>query len=236
MRKAMILGVVTLAALSASPAFADEFTGFRLGIGMSSDKLDGFYQDTSVAPSPTTPVKSDSQRFGYTIFGGWALNKWLAFEGGLSSGTKFNNELFPEFVATIDPSGDPNTEGSEFYKVEQEVQSAQFSAVGSYWITNKISVFGRLGGMAWRGRVAYSWGDVVPPTTDPLTPGFKVTDHASDTGFAPLFGAGLQTQLDHALVRFEYFQAEIDDLAFGPNFASSDNTYSSLQFSIVWTL
>ena len=236
MRKAMSLGVVALAGLLASPAFADEFTGFRIGIGLSSDKLDGFYTDTTVAPSPTT-AKSDSQRFGYSVFGGWALNKYLAFEGGLSSGTKFNKELFPAFVATIDPSSDPlETDGSEFYKVEQEVQSAQFSAVGSWWFNNKISVFGRVGGMAWRGRVAYSWGDLEPPVTDPLTPPFKFTDHASDTGFAPLFGAGLQTQLDHALVRFEYFQAEIDDLAFGPNFASSDNTYSSLQFSIVWTL
>jgi Outer membrane protein beta-barrel domain len=236
MRKAMSLGVVALAGLLASPAFADEFTGFRIGIGMSSDKLDGFYTDTTVAPDTTTQ-KSDSQRFGYSIFGGWALNKYLAFEGGLNGGTKFNKEMFPAFVATIDPSTDPaETDGNEFYKVEQDVKSVQLSAVGSWWFNNKVSVFGRLGGIAWRGRVAYSWGDAVPPVTDPLTPPFKFTDHATDNGFAPLFGGGIQTQLDHALVRFEYFQAEIDDLAFGPNFASSDNTYSSLQFSIVWTL
>jgi OmpA family protein len=236
MRKAMSLGVVALAGLLASPAFADEFTGFRIGIGMSSDKLDGFYTDTTVAPSPITQ-KSDSQRFGYSVFGGWALNKWLAFEGGLNGGTKFNKEMFPAFVATIDPSTDPaDTDGNEFYKVEQDIKSAQLSVIGSYWIGNKFSVFGRVGGIAWRGRVQYSWGDAVPPVTDPITPPFKNTDHASDNGFAPLFGGGIQTQLDHALVRFEYFQADIGDVAFGPNFASQDNTYSSLQFSIVWTL
>ena len=32
MRKAMVLGVVTLAGSLASPAFADEFSGFRLGL------------------------------------------------------------------------------------------------------------------------------------------------------------------------------------------------------------
>jgi hypothetical protein len=235
MRKAMSLGVVALAGLLASPAFADEFTGFRIGIGMSSDKLDGFYQDTTVSPSPTTPVKNDSQRFGYSIFGGWALNKYLAFEGGLNGGTKFNKQPFPAFVATIDPSTCTcETDGSEFYKVEQDIKSVQVSAVGSWWFNNKISVFGRLGGIAWRGRVAYSWGDAEP--NDPLTDPFKFTDHASDNGFAPLFGGGIQTQLDHALVRFEYFQADIGDVAFGPNFASTDNNYSSLQFSIVWTL
>ncbi len=51
-----------------------------------------------------------------------------------------------------------------------------------------------------------------------------------------MFGGGIQTQLDHALIRFEYFQAEIDDVAFGPNFASTENTYSTIQVSLVWTL
>jgi hypothetical protein len=236
MRKAMIIGVVTLAALSASPAFADEFTGFRIGVAMSQDKLDGFYTHTIVAPSPTT-VKSDSSRFGYSLFGGWALNKYLAFEGGLNGGTKFNKQPFPAFEASLDPSGlGSPTDGNEFYKVEQDIKSAQVSVVGSWWFGNKVSVFGRLGAMAWRGRVAYSYGDVQPPITDPLTPGFKFTDHASDNGFAPLFGAGIQTQLDHSLIRFEYYQAEIDDVAFGPNFASTENTYSTLQISLVWTL
>ena len=49
MRKAMSLGVVALAGLLASPAFADEFTGFRIGIGMSSDKLAG---STHTSPRP----------------------------------------------------------------------------------------------------------------------------------------------------------------------------------------
>ena len=236
MRKAMIIGVVTLAALSASPAFADEFTGFRIGIGMSQDKLDGFYRHDIVSPSPTT-AKSDSSRYGYSLYGGWALNKYLAVEGGLNGGTKFNKLMFPEFVATIDPSGlGEETDGNEYYKMEQDIKSAQVSVVGSWWFNSNISVFGRLGAMAWRGRVSYSYGDLQPPITDPLTPAFKVTDHASDNGFAPLFGAGIQTQLDHALIRFEYFQAEIDDVAFGPNFRSFDNTYSTLQVSLVWTL
>jgi len=90
--------------------------------------------------------------------------------------------------------------------------------------------------MAWRGHVEYSWGDSVPPTTTPATPAYKFTSHARDTGFAPLFGLGLQTQLDHALVRLEYQYADVGNLAFGSNFSSTDNEVSSVAFSIVWIL
>lgn len=233
MRKAMVLGVVSLAGLLASPAFADEFTGFRLGVLFSQDKLDGFYSHSIVNPPSSTTTKSDSDRFGYEIFGGWALNKWLAAEVGYHDASPFTKNVFPEFVAALDTSV---TKGSEFYKLEQNIKSVDASVVGSLWIGDKFSFFGRAGFMAWRGEVSYAYGDSEPPTTVPVTPPYKFSNHARDDGFAPLFGVGIQTQLDHALVRFEYQYADIGDLAFGPNFSSTDNKYSSLAFSIVWTL
>ena len=232
MRKAMVLGTLTLAGTLASPAFADEFTGLRLGIVMSQDKLDGFYTHTLVSPNP---VKSDSDQLGYELFAGWALNKYLAAEGGFHTGTHFNrSNLFPEFVDTIDT--DPDSEGTEYYVMRQNVKSFNASVVGSWWITKNFSFFGRAGLMGWQGEVYYAYGDVLPPDTTPPTRPFKNKSHARDTGFAPLFGVGMQTQLDHALVRLEYQQADLGNLVFGSNFSSTDNTYSSIAFSIVWTL
>jgi opacity protein-like surface antigen len=231
----MVLGVVSLAGLLASPAFADEFTGFRMGVLFSQDKLDGFYSHSIVAPSATT-TKSDSDRLGYELFAGWALNKYLAAEAGYHTGTPFTKNVFPEFVAALDPASLTGTDGSEFYKLEQHVKSVQASVVGSLWLGDKVSFFGRAGFMAWQGKVSYSYGDNEPPVTSPLTPPTKFESHARDEGFAPLFGIGVQTQLDHALVRFEYQYADIGDLAFGSNFSSTDNVYSSIAFSIVWTL
>jgi len=237
MRRAMVLGVVTLAGTLASPAFADEFTGFRLGVLVSQDKLDGFYSHSIVNPPSASTAKSDSDRFGYELFGGWALNKYLAAEVGYHDGSQFSKDLFPEFVAAIDPSsGATSTDGSEFYKMRQDIKSLQASVVGSLWLGSKFSLFGRAGFMAWRGEVEYAYGDSKPPVTIPVTQPFTFTSHARDDGFAPLFGIGVQSQLDHALVRFEYQYADIGDLAFGPNFSSTDNKYSSLAFSIVWTL
>jgi opacity protein-like surface antigen len=241
MRKAMVLGAMTLAGLLASPAFADEFTGFHLGVQFSQDKLDGFYNHSIVNPPSPTTTKSDSDQFGYELFAGWSLNKYLAAEVGYHTGTHFNKSVFPAFVATLDTSSlsGPcacDTKGSEYYVVRQNIKSVDASVVGSWWINDKASFFGRAGFKYWRGRVYYAYGDIEPPTTDPLTPAYKFSDHASDNGFAPLFGIGFQTQLDHALVRFEYQYADIGDVAFGSNFSSTDNTFSTIAFSISWTL
>ena len=84
----------------------------------------------------------------------------------------------------------------------------------------------------------YSFGDSNPPAT---VSRYRFRASASDEGFAPLFGLGIQTQLDHALMRFEYQYADLGDIAFGTDqfsesFSSTDNKVSSLAFSIVWTL
>jgi hypothetical protein len=235
MRKAMVLGILTLAGSLASPAFADEFTGWRLGMVMSQDKLDGFYSHSIVNPPSPTTTKSDADQLGYELFVGWALNKYLAAEAGFHRGTQFNRtNLFPAFVDTIDT--DPSSEGSEYYVMRQSVKSFNASVVGSWWITRNFSFYGRAGLMGWQGTVYYAYGDVEPPATVPVTRPFKNTSHASDTGFSPMFGVGMQTQLDHALVRLEYQQADVGNLAFGSNFSSTKNTFSSLAFSIVWTL
>jgi hypothetical protein len=234
MRKAMVLGVLTLAGSLASPAFADEFTGFHLGVQFSQDKLDGFYSHSIVNPPSPSITKSDSDQLGYELFGGWSLNKYLAAEVGFHTGTHFNKQVFPAFVAALDTN--PNTDGSEFYVLRQNIKSVDASVVGSWWINSNASFFGRAGFKGWRGRVYWAYGDSEPPPTVPVTQPYKFTGHVSDSGFAPLFGIGFQTQLDHALVRFEYQYADIGDVAFGTNFSSSDNVFSSVAFSISWTL
>lgn len=235
MRKAMVLGALTLAGSLASPAFADDFKGFRLGVLLSQDNLKGHYSHSIVSPPEVSATTaSDSDRLGYELFGGWALNKYLAVEVGLRNGAPFSKSVYPAFAASLDTAA--ATQGSEFYILRQDLLSVQSSVVGSLWIGNKFSVYGRAGFMAWRGEVRYSYGDIEPPVTTPATPPYKFVGRANDNGFAPLGGIGIQTQLDHALVRFEYQYADIGDVAFGPNFGSTDNEFDSLAFSIVWTL
>src|SRR5262245_13771589 len=99
MRKALVLGVMGLAGSLASPAFADEFSGFRLGMNMGSDKLESdFFFDPFV---DTDEVNTN--RFAYGLMAGWALNRYLAFEGALRGGSEFNTRPFEgEFVDPAD--------------------------------------------------------------------------------------------------------------------------------------
>jgi opacity protein-like surface antigen len=228
MRKAVVLGVLALAGTLASPAFADEFSGFRLGMTFNSDKLQG---DFNFAPLADT-ARINTQRFGYGLSGGWALNRYLAFEGGFHSGNEFNQSVFPAYAdlfSVVPPVTDPVTpDSAPVFNVHNDIKSLQVSAVGSLWIGNKFSVFGRLGGMYWKAETSIGVGDPDGPPA--------IRESAHDTGFAPLGGIGVQTQLDGALLRLEYQYADLSDLTSSFSFSQNDNIYSSLAVSIVWIL
>jgi opacity protein-like surface antigen len=228
MRKAMVLGVIALAGTLASPAFADEFSGPRLGMTFNSDKLQG---DFNFAPIADT-TRVNAQRFGYGLFGGWALNRYLAFEGGIQSGSSFNQSVFPSYAALFSvapPVTVPVTPDSPpAFNVHNDIKSLQASVVGAVWIGRKFSVFGRLGAMVWKTETSIGVGDPDGPP--------KITEQANDTGFAPLGGIGVQTQLDGALLRLEYQYADVGDMTSSFNFSMTDNEYSALSLSIVWIL
>jgi hypothetical protein len=215
MRKAMVIGAMALAATLGSPAFADEFSGFRLGIGLSQDT---FESDVSYIPFFDDV---DTTRAGYSLFGGWALNKYFAAEIGYRDGGKFNQLLMSDGIF----------EDSRV-KLRQEIKSVETSVVGSWWITDKFSLYGRAGLFAWKGEVLFS---TEPDVTDNDNTVF--IDKYDDDGFEPYIGFGFQTQLDDALVRLEYQMAQLDD--FGDEDsdpAMLDQKLNSLQFSIVWIL
>jgi hypothetical protein len=227
MRKATVLGVLALAGTLASPAFADEYTGFRLGIVMGEDKLEGAF-----AYDPVGSQSINTERFGYGLSGGWALNKWLAIEGTLRGGGEFNQKVFPAFTQSLSVLPDIATCACEdqpaVFNVRNDVIGVDVSVVGTFWIGNKFAIFGRAGFYGWQAETTYTYGDRDNP---PL-----VSDQADDAGFSPLAGIGLQTVLDGALVRIEYVRTEPEDLTIGSNFAQTHNLISSINFSIVWNL
>src|SRR5690348_4270683 len=151
MRKAMVLGVLGLAGTLASPAFADEFSGFRLGMNLSSDSLES---DLFFNPVGTTEALR-TDRFGYGLFGGWALNKYLAFETGLRSGTEFNESPFQDFWE--------NPLDVDSVSSHTDIKGLDASAVGSVWIGKKFSLFGRVGVFAWKAEQTMSIYDSGDP-------------------------------------------------------------------------
>jgi hypothetical protein len=222
MRKAMVLGVLGLAGTLASPAFADEFTGFRLGMNLSSDTL-----ESDLFFNPVGDTESlRNNRFGYGLFGGWALNRYLAFETGLRSGSEFNDSPFFNYW--------DNPLGVESVSSHTDVKGLDVSAVGSVWIGKKFSLFGRLGMFGWKAEQTMSIFDAGDPGNG--VPATKSTVSVDDNGFSVLYGAGIQTVLDGALIRLEYQFTEIDDLTAPAAFSLHDNKMNSLNFSVVWVL
>ena len=95
MRKAMVLGVLGLAGTLASPAFADDqFRGFRLGVTMGQENLEGDVAYERLRRRASTPTASA------TAFpaAGDSTSGW-PFEAGYNDGGEFNQDL--EHSATV---------------------------------------------------------------------------------------------------------------------------------------
>ena len=226
MRTATVLGVLGIAAALASPASADEFSGFRLGLNLSQEQMDSDLYLGAIDETNTL----NNIRFGYGLMGGWALNKWFAVEATLQSGSEFNADTFRPLLAA-----------DEYIKSHTDVKGLEASAVGTFWIGKRFAVFGRVGMLGWKAEQTLSAGIYDDPDT-------RGTASKDDTGFDPVFGIGLQTMLDGALVRLEYKMSEIGDLTLNdlgdpddPNddsnvFSLRNTELSSVQFSIVWNL
>jgi len=218
MRKAMVLGVLGLAGTFAAPAFADDFSGFRLLANLGSET-----KESKLDYAPFTATEdSNNNRFTYGLGFGWALNRYLAFEGTLRGDTDFNQDHFASLMTAPENYISSNT----------ELWGVDASVVGSWWINDHISFFGRLGMFGWDATQNLSVGNVA---TD-VRPAAKVVTSVSDKGFDPVYGAGFQTQLDGALIRFEYRMTEFGDLQAPGVFNLRDNKLSSFDFTIVWIL
>jgi OmpA-OmpF porin, OOP family len=214
MRKAMVLGVLGLAGSLASPAFAeDQWRGIRLGLTLSQENLENDvvwngYGDNFKA-----------NRLGYSFTGGWGLNKWLAFELSYNDGGEFSQDL---------ETGDFT--GMTCVVQHTDMRAFVGSVVGSWWFTDNFSVYGRAGIYYWKGQTTLS-EDL--DTTIDIPPPFRET--FEDDGSDPIFGVGVQTQLDGALVRLEYQQVDTGDVT-ASNLDMFDNKFEALNLSVVWIL
>src|SRR5262245_57403998 len=178
MRKAVVLGVLGLAGTLASPAFADDFSGFRLGMNLSSDTLES---DLFFNPVGQTEALRNN-RFGYGLFGGWALNKYFAVEAGLRSGDEFNADPFVNYWE--------NPLDVDSVSSHTDIKGLDATAVGTLWIGKKFALFGRVGMLAWKAEETMSL--YRGPDTVAGTPATKQTVSVDDNGFSLIYGAGIQ--------------------------------------------
>jgi OOP family OmpA-OmpF porin len=185
------LGLAVLAAIASQCAIADD-SGWYVGgnVGQSRAKIDDPRITAQLlgAGLATTSIVDDNRHAGYKLFGGYQINKNFAIEGGY-----FNLGQFG-FVAATAP---PGTLTGNI-----KLQGVNLDGVGTLPITEKLSIFGRLGVNYAQARDTFSsTGYVTVPNPNP-----------SKNQFNYKFGAGLQYAFTDALaMRLEAERYRIND-------------------------
>jgi OOP family OmpA-OmpF porin len=127
------LGLLGFAVIASPFAVADD-SGWYMGgnIGQSKATIDDLRIAGSLAGFTSTSINDDNRDTGYKLFGGYKLNKNFALEGGY-----FNLGKFGFTATTVLPAG--TLSGNI------KLDGLNLDAVGILPITEKFSMFGRIG-------------------------------------------------------------------------------------------
>lgn len=184
---ASILLLATFANALMADTKTDYSSGWYVGgnIGMSTANVD----EEKITQNLTTNYSytDDERDLGYKLFGGYQFNKYFALEGGYFNLGKFDYSL---------STGTGTAEGNI------KIMGVNLDAVGTLPITEKFSVFGRVGAAYARAKDSFgTTGSISITDTNPKK---------SDLNYK--FGGGLQYAITDAVgIRLEAERYRIDD-------------------------
>ena len=161
-----------------------------LSVGQSRAKIDDARITSGLldAGLTTTGMERDDKGVGFKLFGGYQMNRYLAFEGGYFKLGRFG------FASTTVPAGTLSG--------QLEAQGLNLDLVGSLPITGRLSLIGRVGAQYARTRDTFSSTGAVT-VSDPNPRHSEVN---------PKVGIGLQYEITRAvLLRGEAERYRIND-------------------------
>lgn len=186
-----VLGLFVLAAAASQFATAKD-SGWYVGgnVGQSYGAIDRTEITSSLLNSgfTTTAFDDDERDTGYKLFGGYQFNRYFAIEGGYFDLGEFG------FTATTLPTG--TLDG------QIEIEGLNLDLVGLIPVTDRFSVFGRVGAQYAEAEDRFrGTGSVNVMNPDP---------DESDTNYKA--GLGLQYAMTRSVdVRLEVERYRIDD-------------------------
>ena len=186
------LSVIALAVLGSASVLADNPLGWYAGGNIGRTDAD-FDIPRNISPfvGPGVVVNSGSQDDrdrGYKLFGGYQLNRNFAIEGGYFDLGNYDYRL------TTTPAGTFNG--------DLRVRGLNLDLVGIIPVSERFSVFGRVGAAHARSKSSFSRTGAFPLTT--------TSRNEKDTNVK--YGVGLQYAFSDALsVRAEYERYRIND-------------------------
>jgi OOP family OmpA-OmpF porin len=189
LRVSSLLGLGCLLAAS-SFAQDDRYFYGGLSLGQSRAKIDEERITASLLAGglTTTSMTRDERHGSYKLFGGYQLNRHLAFEAGYFNLGKFG------FTSTTLPAG--TLDG------RIRLDGLNLDLVGSWPLSERISLLGRVGAQYARARDSFA-----------VTGAARVQDpHPTHKEFNPKLGVGLQYEVSRSmLVRGEAERYRIND-------------------------
>ena len=190
-KAAGVIGLLGCVAISSTYAATDD-TFWYLGgnIGQSRAKID----DARITPQlpGTAAISDDNKGNAFKLFGGYQFNRNFAVEGGYFNLGEFG------YNATTQP---PALAGTLNGKIK--LQGLNLDAVGMLPLSDKFSVFGRLGLQYAQAKDSFSSTGVVATPTNP-NPSKKALNYKA--------GVGVQYDFNRSLgMRVEAERYRIDD-------------------------
>jgi outer membrane protein OmpA-like peptidoglycan-associated protein/opacity protein-like surface antigen len=190
-RTSMTLSLLAFAVVASPLAKADDAAWYAgVNVGQSRATIDNPRITRGLLQSgfSTTSIRDDEHDLGYKLYGGYSFNKYWALEGGYFNMGEFG------FTANTMPQG--TLDG------RIKLQGVFLDVVGTVPLTEKFSIFGRVGVNYARARDTFT-GTGSVNVLDP---------HPRTTGTNYKFGVGLQYALTESLsVRAEAERYRIDD-------------------------
>ncbi len=178
-----LVALASLGALLAAPALAqDSYNYFGLSVGKSRARLDnqGIANSVIGAGQTATITGTNPKDTGYKVFGGYQVNRYLAFELGFFKLGEF------EFAANTTPNGT--------LKGQVRPQGANFDIVGLLPVTENLSVLGRVGVQYARVRDNFS-GTGTTVVANP-TPSNRNANYKVGVGAQYAFSPSVQMRLE----------------------------------------
>jgi opacity protein-like surface antigen len=164
--------------------FAGWYAGFGFGQSQYQDvasSIDSGFASTGVTASTSASTTST----GWKVYTGYQFNKYLGAEGGYANLNDMTaHTTTPTAAVTTNMSSD----------------AWLLAAVGSYPLTDKFSVMGKLG-------AAYVL------TKENVKVGTALTQHHGDDSYQPYYGVGVSYALvDNFKLRAEWERFDLDDI------------------------
>lgn len=177
------------------------YAGLGLGQSKASDwaAADFNAQVAALGKAPNG-AGADQRSTGFKAYAGYQFNRYLALEGGFAD--------FNDVKATVTYTQTGNPRGSSYFTAENDAW--MLAAVGTLPVTDKVSVFAKLGASNWSSNQRASSALITGQLIDSATYPYPQTDKVY-RGVDPYYGVGASyALLDNLALRAEWERFKFD--------------------------